>query len=106
MADRVDYNDEAFRAAAERTGGVRDRVKGVLDTLETSINGRGTPWGNDTLGNTFYNGQNNDGYGSGRTNLISSAENVAGTMDSFYKGQVESADYLQDMEDGNRDGLR
>lgn len=106
MADRVDYNDEAFRAAAERTGGVRDRVKGVINTLETSINGRGKPWGNDTLGNSFYNGQNNDGYGTGKTNLIDSAENVAGTMNSFYEGQVESADYLQDMEDGNRDGLR
>ncbi|MFI5715600.1 hypothetical protein [Nocardia sp. NPDC051750] len=106
MADRVDYNDEAFTAAAERTGGVRDRVNGVIDTLTTSINGRGEPWGNDTLGNSFLNGEANDGYSSGKTNLFASARNVAGTMGSFYDGQVESANYLKDMEDGNRDGLR
>ncbi|MGW0183530.1 hypothetical protein [Nocardia sp. NPDC003345] len=106
MGDRVDYNDEAFRAAAERTGGVRDRVQGVIDNLELRINGRGQPWGNDSIGQNFANGQNNDGYRSGKTNLIDSGENVAASLDSFYQGQIESADYLQDMEDGNRDGLR
>ena len=85
---------------------MRDRVNGVLDTLTTSINGRGKPWGNDTLGQNFVNGQNNDGYSAGKKNLIESAENIAGTMDSFHDGQVESADFLQDMEDGNRDGMR
>ena len=50
--------------------------------------------------------QNNDGYEAGKTNLIESATNVSGTMNSFYEGQVRSADYLQDMEDGNCDGLR
>lgn len=106
MADRVNYNDEAFRAAARSTGGVRDRVNGVLNDLERNINGRGEPWGGDSLGQSFYNGQNNDGYGSGKTNLITSGRNVAGTMGAFHDGQVETADYLRDMEDGNADGLQ
>ncbi|GGL23644.1 hypothetical protein [Nocardia jinanensis] len=106
MGDRVDYNDEAFRAAAERTGGVRDRINGVIGRLETSINGRGAPWGDDSLGLSFANGQDGNGYVPSKKNLIDSANNVAGTMGQFHDGQVESADYLQDMEDGNRDGLR
>ncbi|MGW5385208.1 hypothetical protein [Nocardia sp. NPDC003963] len=106
MGDRVDYNDEAFRAAAHRTGGVRDRVDAVLDTLESRIGARGKPWGDDSLGTAFYEGDNDNGYRSGKKNLVASAENISGTMGSFHDGQVESADYLQDMEDGNRDGLR
>lgn len=106
MSDRVDYNDEAFRLAAERTGGVRDRINGVIGRLETTINGRGEPWGSDSLGRSFADGQDGNGYVLSKGNLLGSARNVAGTMGSFHDGQVESANYLRDMEDGNRDGLR
>ncbi|MEU1523122.1 hypothetical protein [Nocardia rhamnosiphila] len=106
MGDRVDYNDEAFRAAAERTGGVRDRINGVISSLESKINGRGAPWGSDSLGQSFAVGQDGNGYVPSKKNLLDSARNVSGTMGQFHDGQVESADYLQDMEDGNRDGLR
>ncbi|MEU4312606.1 hypothetical protein [Nocardia sp. NPDC024068] len=106
MGDRVDYNDEAFRRAAGKTGGVRDKINGVIDTLTASIDGRGEPWGGDSLGQSFANGQDGNGYVPSKKNLIDSARNVSGTMGQFHDGQVESADYLQDMEDGNRDGLR
>lgn len=106
MGDRVDYNDEAFRAAAERTGGVRDRINGVISSLESKINGRGEPWGSDSLGRSFAVGQAGNGYVPSKKNLLDSARNVSGTMGQFHDGQVESADYLRDMEDGNRDGLR
>ncbi|MFD4405904.1 hypothetical protein ACFWPH_24405 [Nocardia sp. NPDC058499] len=103
----VEYDEDAFRGAAAKTGAVRDKIQGVVDTLQTSIASRGAPWGTDSLGDTFANGQNgNPGYTTARDNLIEGAENVAGTFDSFHDGQVESADLLRDMEDGNRDGLR
>ncbi|MEU1985389.1 hypothetical protein [Nocardia sp. NPDC019395] len=103
----VEYNEQAFRRAGAKTGAVRDKIQGVIDTLESSIASRGAPWGTDTLGDTFANGQNgNPGYTTARDNLVEGAGNVAGTFGSFHDGQIESADLLRDMEDGNRDGLR
>ena len=100
----VEYHESEFRAAADATGGVRDKVQDVIDTLTRSTASRGEPWGNDELGNSFATGDS--GYRTARGNLVTGARNVVGTLDQFHDGQVDSANMLRDMEDGNRDGFR
>ncbi|QBS42951.1 hypothetical protein [Nocardia sp. CS682] len=106
MADKVQYESELFFKAAKKTGDARDRINGVLNTLQSSINSRGNPWGNDTLGRSFANGADGSGgYTSSRDNIIMGAQNIAGSLGNFSTGQTKSAKLLEKMERGNRDGF-
>lgn len=103
----VEYSEENFRRAAEKTGGVRDKLNGIIDNLESTTSGRGKPWGTDPIGVAFGDGQGgNPGYVESRDNLLTGSRNVAATFGNFYDSQVESANYLRDNEDGTRDGMR
>ncbi|MFC9432304.1 hypothetical protein [Nocardia sp. NPDC057030] len=106
MADKVQYDSDLFFKAAKKTGDARDRINTVLHTLQASINARGNPWGNDTLGRNFANGPDGSGgYTSSRDNMITGAQNIAGSLDNFSTGQTKSAKLLEKMEHGNRDGF-
>ena len=96
MADRVEADAALFRQAALKTGHVRDRVNGVLDTLQTSLAGRGTPWGDDKIGKQFADGP--DGYLVALTKLTTGTTNMALTFGNFSDGQIQSADLLQSMD--------
>ncbi|MBB5912863.1 hypothetical protein BJY24_001730 [Nocardia transvalensis] len=107
MADKLEAEAALFRKAAEKTGDVRDKINGVLDTLKANLDSRGTPWGTDSIGSQFAHGEGGEGgYLDSRKNMVEGAQNVAGTMDSFHQGQVKSAAYLEKMEQQNRDGFQ
>ncbi|MEU7142916.1 hypothetical protein ABZ942_25965 [Nocardia sp. NPDC046473] len=100
MADKFQYDSVLFYKAAQKTGDARDRINTVLHTLQASLNARGNPWGNDSLGRNFATG-----YTSSRDNMITGAQNIAGSLDNFSTGQIKSAELLEKMEHGNRDGF-
>lgn len=105
--ENVEYSEDAFRRAAEKTGGVRDKLNEIIDTLANNTNARGEPWGTDPIGNAFGQGQGgNPGYVVSRSNLLTGSRNVAATFGNFRDSQVDSANLLRDTEEGNRDGLR
>ncbi|RDI64529.1 hypothetical protein [Nocardia pseudobrasiliensis] len=107
MADKLEVDAQRFRTAATKTGDVRDKVTTILDTLQRAIDSRGTPWGNDSIGDQFANGEGGKGgYLASRTNMITGGRNVAGTMGNFHDAQTKSADYLERMDHGNGDGYR
>ncbi len=108
MTDKnVEFDSGLFFKAADATGRVHDRIKGVLDTLTASTASREGCWGTDTLGANFYYGPDGDnGYESSRDNTVDSATGMATGMNNLSTGQHESAVLLRDMELGNRDGLR
>ncbi|MEV0684044.1 hypothetical protein AB0I35_09280 [Nocardia sp. NPDC050378] len=104
---KFEYDADNFRAAANKSRGVRDQVTDILTTLNSSLNARGNVWGSDKLGDGFYNGPGgDDGYGSSRTNVTTNVETLATSMNDFADGQTESAAYIDKMEQGNRDGLK
>lgn len=106
MAEKFQYDSDLFLKAAKKTGDARDRINTVLHTLQSSINARGNPWGNDTLGRNFAKGPDGaGGYTSSRDNMITGAQNIAGSLDNFSTGQTKSAQLLEKMEQGNRDGF-
>ncbi|MGW6724408.1 hypothetical protein ACWF9G_00760 [Nocardia sp. NPDC055029] len=96
MADKVKVYEDLLRKAAGKTGDVRDRVNGVLDNLVNSLDARGEPWGHDTTGNAFAEGES--GYKAGRDGLLESGRNAAKTMDSYSDAQTTAADKLRDMD--------
>ncbi|WP_378737193.1 hypothetical protein [Nocardia brasiliensis] len=105
MAPNVENSPDLLRKAAQnKTGHVRDRLNSVLSTLESSLAGRGRPWGDDKIGHRFYNGEN--GYGTGREHATKNVQNAATSFDNFEKGQVKSAGMLKTMDTGNAAGYR
>jgi len=98
-ADKVEADPDDFQKAAEKTGAVRDKVRGILNTLETSISSYGTPWGNDKRGASFTDGE--QGYFAARENLTGNIENVANSFNNFRSGQAQTVVALRRMEQAN-----
>ncbi|MFC8527915.1 hypothetical protein [Nocardia sp. NPDC057227] len=106
MAEKLEYDADLFYAAADATGRARDRVNGIISRLVSAADGRGAPWGADTIGQSFANGQDGTGgYLLSSSNLVTGSRNVAGSLDSFSAGQRESARLLERMEQGNVTGF-
>ncbi|WP_454198385.1 WXG100 family type VII secretion target [Nocardia sp. Marseille-Q1738] len=107
MAERIELDPDLLRQAAQKTSHVRDRINSVMSTLQTSLAGRGAPWGNDKIGDNFYNGPNgNDGYQASRKNLTTNATNMSTTFGNFSTNQARTADYLERQDRRNADGFR
>ncbi|MBF6327542.1 hypothetical protein [Nocardia transvalensis] len=99
----VEFDPDLFRAAAAKTGDVRDRIKTVMDTLTASLDS-GSPWGNDAIGSQFYDGKN--GYGETKRNLYEGGGNFQTTFGNFSKGQHDTANLLERQDHANGRGLR
>ncbi|MGX1810169.1 hypothetical protein ACWIGI_31015 [Nocardia sp. NPDC055321] len=99
MNDRLKTYTDLLNTAAGKTGKVRDGIEKVVDTLVSSADGRGRPWGDDTLGRNFFDGDN--GYDKSSQNIIKGAGNMAGTFDNFSKGQTKAAEKLAGMDESN-----
>ncbi|WP_330233024.1 hypothetical protein OHA40_11405 [Nocardia sp. NBC_00508] len=105
--ERIELDPDLLRQAARKTGHVRDRINSVMSTLQTSLAGRGAPWGNDKIGDNFYNGPNgNDGYRASRENLTTNSANTASTLGNLSTNQTDTADYLARQDRRNGDGFR
>ncbi|MBF6171418.1 hypothetical protein [Nocardia blacklockiae] len=98
----VELDPDRFRAAANKTADVRDKIKGVLDTLTASLD-PGTPWGNDKIGAQFYNGEN--GYGATKKNLYENGGNFQTTFGEFSQGQRDAAEKLKGQDHANGRGM-
>jgi len=102
----VENYPDLLDTAATKTGDVQDRIDTVLNTLQTSLAGRGAPWGNDKLGNQFANGDGNNGYLCQNEALNTGAGNLASTFANFSNSQSTAAGKLRKMEDGNEGQFR
>ncbi|WP_280266719.1 hypothetical protein [Nocardia wallacei] len=94
----VELDPERFRKASIKTADVRDKIKGVIETLQSSLDS-GSPWGNDKIGSQFYDGPN--GYGVTRTNLYGNAGNFRTTFGEFSQGQQDAATKLENQDRAN-----
>ncbi|WP_330183408.1 hypothetical protein OHB26_07000 [Nocardia sp. NBC_01503] len=104
MNDRLQSYKDLLRTASNKTGAVRDGIDTIIDTLITTTNGRGEPWGNDTMGKGFADGDN--GYVKSSGNIIDGARNMSGTFANFSKGQKDALELLTRMDDGNGDQFK
>lgn len=106
MSERVELDPDRLRQAAQKTAHVRDRIDTVMGTLRTSLAGRGQPWGNDKIGDQFYNGADgNGGYDASVTNLDTSTSNISTTFGNFSYNQASTAGYLETQDQHNGEGF-
>ncbi|MEV6771246.1 hypothetical protein AB0N05_21765 [Nocardia sp. NPDC051030] len=103
MNDRLHSYEDLLTTAAGKTAKVRDGIEKVVDALVSSTDGRGQPWGSDSMGKNFADGPN--GYLKSSSNLIEGANNMAGTFGNFSKGQTDAAALLSRMDTGNGEGF-
>ena len=102
--NRLEAYKDLLVAAAGKTGDVRDGIQRVVNTFTASAESRGEPWGNDSLGRQFSQGD--QGYLASKKNMVEGATNMAGTFGNFSKSQQDSADKLDQMDHGNADGFK
>ncbi|MGW5105795.1 hypothetical protein [Nocardia sp. NPDC004123] len=101
---RLESYRDLLMKASEKTGDVRDGINGVVNTFGAQADALGTPWGDDSLGNQFANGD--QGYLASKKNILEGATNMAGTFANFSKSQKDSADKLEATEEANREGFQ
>ncbi|MBY8855238.1 hypothetical protein K7711_01970 [Nocardia sp. CA2R105] len=94
----VKVDPEQLRRASVKTGEVRDRIGSVLTTLQSALAARGEPWGDDSLGHQFADGDK--GYLTAKSNMITGAGQFEKTFDSYSTGQTQSADKIETTEHG------
>ncbi|MRH92852.1 hypothetical protein GFY24_36460 [Nocardia sp. SYP-A9097] len=104
MTDRLQSYKDLLRTASNKTGAVRDGIDKVVDTLISTTEGRGEPWGSDTMGKGFAAGEN--GYLKSSDNIVKGARNMSGTFGNFSKGQQDALELLTRMDDGNGDQFK
>jgi hypothetical protein len=104
MADVLKHDADLFEKAALKTGDVRDRVSAVLTTLESTLAGRGAPWGEDKMGHQFSEGP--DGYKSAREKMFTNIKNAVTSFGNFSSGQTQTADLLRAMDVRNGDSFK
>ncbi|MEC3915046.1 WXG100 family type VII secretion target [Nocardia sp. CDC160] len=104
MAPKVGVTPEQLRGAAGQMADLRDRVHGILDTLEKSLSAKGNAWGGDGYGSTFADGE--QGYLAAHRNLAEGIANTATTLGSYAEGQYRAADLLAHTDHRNGTGFR
>ncbi|MFF0607247.1 WXG100 family type VII secretion target [Nocardia tengchongensis] len=104
MAPKVGVTPAQLRGAAGQLADLRDRVDGILTTLETSLSAKGAAWGGDGYGSTFADGE--QGYLAAHKNLSEGIGNTAETLDSYAAGQYRAADLLAHTDKRNGNGFR
>ncbi|MEV6771280.1 hypothetical protein AB0N05_21935 [Nocardia sp. NPDC051030] len=91
MAGKVEVDPELLRQAGTKTANVTDRFKSVLTRLESAIDGKGEPWGDDTYGEKFANGEDGKGYTAARENLTKLTADASKKSDDQSTGQNDSS---------------
>ncbi|MGW0180844.1 hypothetical protein [Nocardia sp. NPDC003345] len=103
MVDRVEVDPDRLERAAFLTQELADSVSGVGRKLRTRLDGledesTQQPWGNDSFGRKFVDGENKDGYGTSKPNLLDGVDGIGGTFGAFATGQRDAVGQLRDMD--------
>ncbi|MEC3955055.1 hypothetical protein VMT65_18585 [Nocardia sp. CDC153] len=103
MSGRLESYHDLLVTASRKTGDVRDGIQGVVDALVSRTEALGEPWGGDSLGSQFANGE--QGYLASKKNIVDGTKNMAGTFGNFSKSQQDSADELEKTEQANAEAF-
>ncbi|MFF0492542.1 WXG100 family type VII secretion target [Nocardia sp. NPDC004068] len=97
MSDRkVHVDTDALRAAAGRMDDIASRVWNTLTGLRTTLDDHGFPWGHDSFGKKFTEGEK--GYTVSRDNLLDGSTNMVRSLNQFSGGMKDAAKKMDDMD--------
>jgi hypothetical protein len=85
-----------LRQAADRMDDIANSTKDIINSLKTTIQGQGYPWGHDSYGDKFTKGD--QGYTNSEENLLAGGDNMVGSAGKFSKGMREAADKMDNMD--------
>jgi len=103
---KVQVDPELLRQAAEKVQHVSDRISGALNTLQSSSDSKGSPWGDDVYGYKFAEGDNNNGYLAAQSSLHEITSGLADHSQSHADGVHSSADDLTTVDSQSSDGFQ
>ncbi|MQY24075.1 WXG100 family type VII secretion target [Nocardia macrotermitis] len=98
----IEINPGQLRTAATDCDNIHSSVLNVLNNLKAATSGTQTPWGNDSFGKKFAEGDK--GYISVSKNLLDGVNDLATTFGAFASGQREAADELTNADTGQANG--
>ncbi|WP_067667188.1 hypothetical protein [Nocardia miyunensis] len=98
----VEINPEQLRTAASDCDRIHSSVLSTLKTLRTAVDAEQAPWGNDSFGKKFADGDK--GYIAVSKNLLEGINDLATTFGTFASGQREAADELSNADTGHSNG--
>lgn len=97
MAEKkVQVNTPELRTAARTMNDAGSRVKGVFETLRNNLNSKGNPFGTDSYGKKFTEGEK--GYTTSSKNLLSGGDNMTNSLDQFGSGMDDAATKMENMD--------
>ncbi|MFI6216691.1 type VII secretion target [Nocardia brasiliensis] len=99
VADKVEVDTNQLRRAAGDCDRIHDSISATLGTLRTTVAGSGTPWGKDSFGNKFAQGDK--GYLAARENLLAAIDQMSTTFADYATGQRNAADQMDAMDAAN-----
>lgn len=105
MTGAIEVNPELVRVAALKTAQVRDRISTALNTLESTIDGLGSPWGEDRYGHEFAHGSDG-GYVAARQKLAKLTDDLAKTGGNHSDAQIQAGKSLDTLQQVNASSFR
>jgi hypothetical protein len=103
MANSVEVDPAQLKVAALTSESIQQRIQQSLTRLQSTLTSDGTPWGNDSFGKKFAEGD--QGYLVASENLTAGLTQMSSTFGDFAKGQREAADGLTAMDQNNQQGF-
>lgn len=95
----VEINPDQLRTAAADCDRIHGSVLTALKNLQTAVDAKQAPWGNDSFGKKFAGGEK--GYSAVSKNLLEGINDLATTFGTFASGQREAADELSNADTGH-----
>jgi len=102
---KVQVDPELLHQAAEKVQRVSDRISSTLNTLQSSADGKGSPWGDDVYGYKFAEGDSNNGYLAAQSSLHDITSGLADHSQSHAEGVHSSADDITTVDNQSSDGF-
>ncbi len=98
----VEINPDQLRTAASDCDRIHGSIVTALRNLQSAVDAEQAPWGNDSFGKKFADGDK--GYLAVSKNLLDGINDLATTFGTFASGQREAADELNNADTGHANG--
>ena len=98
MADSLKVDPDRLRSAADQLADVGDQVKGISSSLHSQVDALGEPWGDDSTGHQFADGEK--GYLAQKDAVGTAVTSLAGFVGDLAESLRMTVDAIEQL-DGN-----
>ncbi|MFJ9362861.1 WXG100 family type VII secretion target [Nocardia sp. NPDC101769] len=99
MAGRVQVHPKAVRTAAKFAADIHTRLQSMADDARSAVSPGASGWGDDDFGGKFAEGAK--GFSTSSENMATGTENLSKSFEKLHGGLTDSADRLENTDNGN-----